>query len=105
MISWVFIIFLGACLVFILLPLALNEYFNGYRNRRTYKFKLYLADLAYAAANKRINNGLEDWKLPWRIIEKYKYDDICNSFKPFKLEAWFTEEEIKILKGGLDGED
>lgn len=25
---------------------------------------------------------------------------LFHSTKPLKLEAWFTEEEIKILKGG-----
>jgi hypothetical protein len=34
-----------------------------------------------------------------RIYLKYSYEDMLYSFKPLKLESWFTEEEIKILKG------
>lgn len=33
---------------------------------------------------------------------KQSYEDMLYSFKPLKLESWFTEEEIKILKGNED---
>lgn len=37
----------------------------------------------------------------YQIIDKYSYEQILFSFKPFKLEAWFTLEEIKFIKRGL----
>ncbi|MDE5902806.1 MAG: hypothetical protein K2H21_06270 [Muribaculaceae bacterium] len=39
------------------------------------------------------------WGKPYDIVERYSYDRMLYSLRPLKLEAWFTEEEIKILTG------
>lgn len=32
-----------------------------------------------------------------KLGNKYTYNQILYSFKPLKFEAWFSEEEVKIL--------
>lgn len=44
--------------------------------------------------------NLANYKEVIKLHDKYSYEEMLYSFKPLKLEAWFTEEEIKILKGG-----
>lgn len=99
MASYIFGVIL-VVIAFLIIGLAHSEYFYGYRNRKTMRFMFMLSDLAFAACTKRVNAGVEDWELPWKIANKLEYNTVCHSFKPFKLESWFTEDEIKILKGG-----
>lgn len=32
------------------------------------------------------------------LLEKYSYNEYLFSFKPLKLEKWFTEEELEFIK-------
>ena len=32
------------------------------------------------------------------LLDKYSYDKYLFSFKPLKLEKWFTEEELEFIK-------
>lgn len=34
----------------------------------------------------------------WDAIDRYSYEKMLFSFKPLKLEYWFTEEEIEYLR-------
>ena len=37
-----------------------------------------------------------------KIMNKYSYEQFLYSFKPLKLEYWFTDDEIDFIKeGGL----
>lgn len=60
-----------------------------WRNDKVLDFRLKIIE-AFLSANRR---GIKN------PLEKYSYEDMLYSIKPLKLEAWFTEEEIKILKG------
>lgn len=51
------------------------------------------------ATRKAIHSGMDDIGKAYEICDKYNYEDMLYSLKPLTLEAWYTEEEIKILKG------
>ena len=70
-----------------------------YRNDKVYLFQSNLIDMASKFAKKKINDDDDDWKHGYDIIDKYSYDEMLFSFKPLTLDALFTEDEIKILKG------
>lgn len=64
-----------------------------WRNNKVYDFRIKIID----------GITLANWRDAKKLYDKYSYGDMLYSIKPLKLEAWFTEEEIKILKGGSDG--
>lgn len=63
------------------------------RNNKTYNFRMYILDCIYN------NYKSEDYFRYISLYNKYSYEDILYSFKPLKLKYWYSEEEIKILKG------
>ncbi len=69
------------------------------RNEEVGRFRQEIIDLLSATAQKRIKAGRSDWEELYSYLNKYSYDAMLNSFKPLKLESWYTEEEIKIMKG------
>lgn len=60
------------------------------RNGKVYDFRTKIIESANLANYREVK----------KLHDKYSYEKMLFSFKPLKLEAWFTEEEIKILKGG-----
>lgn len=60
-----------------------------FRNGKVYDFRIKFIKIA----------NLANYKEVIKLYDKYSYEEMLYSFKPLKLEAWFTEEEIKILKG------
>jgi hypothetical protein len=40
-----------------------------------------------------------------RLDCEASYDRMCKSFKPLRLEYWFTKEQVDYLKGGEENED
>ena len=46
-----------------------------------------------------INDGasLKDVSPLWDMLNDISYDEMLYSFKPLKMECWFTEEELKLL--------
>lgn len=61
------------------------------RNAKVYKFRSYLINLIYN--NVDVNNFWTARKL----FDKHTYEKMLYSFKPLKMEYWFTEEELKLL--------
>ena len=57
------------------------------RNDRVCAFRLYILDLN---PNKRL--------ACIELHEKYIYEQMLYSFKPLRLECWFTEEELKTIE-------
>lgn len=47
--------------------------------------------------NKDYSNFQQYYNLMDGLRDKYEYDELLFSFKPLKLENWYTEEEIKML--------
>lgn len=80
------------------IALLVNQYFL-YRHKKVRRFRLELIEMAYTAAKKAILCGEDDIESLISLCDKYSYDDMLYSFKPLTLEAWYSEEEIKILKG------
>lgn len=71
------------------------------RNIKVYSFRKYIADLTYLKSLNMLNNNIsmEEIDHLWDIIRKISYNQMLFSFKPLKLEYWFTKEEIeKITK-------
>lgn len=84
-------------------------YFCIYRNNRVLKLSLEIIDLC-AEYNYRIvksdpsKYGYDLSKLDpkdnaFEWFDKYSYHQMIFSFKPLKLEAWYTQEEINKIKG------
>ena len=98
-ISLVLFIFLSILLVFSVYFLIRNDnvlYFRLNYVRNAYN---YLRKTLYCCTNEEDLD--EYYKLRDRVnnaIDRYSYDKMLYSFKPLKLEYWFTEEEIKYLK-------
>lgn len=78
--------------------MSLNAYML-YRNNKVAKFRKEILQMASEESERRINVGRNDFLVPLNIMDKHTYAQMLYSSKPLKLEAWFTEEEIKMLKG------
>lgn len=84
------------------------------RNNKTLRFSLMYADATFKVVEDFLNSLHDDQELADRnqeyeelkkmqnqILCKHSYNKILFSFKPFKLESWFTPEEIEFIKRGL----
>lgn len=60
------------------------------RNNKVYKFRTHLIDLIY----KDVGNNFWEKK---ELLDKYTYNNMLYSFKPLKMECWFTDDELKSL--------
>lgn len=89
-----------AVVLFSLLGIALlyNSYIL-YRNMKVGRFRMMLISMVNTAAEKAIYRGEYDIEKYYGLCDKYSYNDMLFSFKPLTLEAWYVEEEIKMLKG------
>lgn len=79
--------------------LAANNYFHFYRNDKVRDFQIAMLGIINDTVKKRILMDCDDCFAPYDLFNKYSYDDMVYSFKPLTLEAWYTEEEIKVIKG------
>ena len=99
-------------LIFFLYFVAL--YFFFFRNYKTRKFCIKVSNMCYERQVEFINgsyiplepNALKAWEKEAeeidRIVEEIRsvpYDKILFSFKSFSLENWYTEEQVKFLRG------
>ena len=84
------------------------------RNNKTYAFMRLYGDAAFQVVGDFLNSlhndpeleekeeeYIELRKMCHQIIDKYSYEQILFSFKPFKIESWFTPEEVEFIKRGL----
>lgn len=79
--------------------LAANHYFHIYRNDKVADFRRALLGMASQSAQKAIKHRRLDWCEPYDLLDKYSYVRMLYSFRPLTLEAWYTEEEIAVIKG------
>ena len=64
------------------------------RNYMVYNFEVMLIDLSHEWNIRHIEEfSVSDNAFRW-FSDKYTYNQLLFSFKPLKLEAWFTEEEL-----------
>lgn len=64
-----------------------------FRNNKVYKFRTRIIDLEtykYLAEKSYEKN-------PYELHDRYTYAEMLYSFKPLKLEDWFTKEEVESL--------
>ena len=69
------------------------------RNNKVCKFRMYIADLIYSRACDMINDGVsyQDISYLWNMLNDISYDEMLFSFKPLKMECWFTDDELELL--------
>ena len=69
------------------------------RNDKVYKFRVYIANLIYSKACDMINDGAshQDIFKLWDVLDDISYDEMLYSFKPLKIECWFTDDELELL--------
>jgi len=62
-----------------------------YRNERTFRFRTQIVDMVFKDNN-------DDWEKRATIYQNGpSYNEMMYSFKPFKLESFYTPDEIKTL--------
>jgi len=46
-----------------------------------------------------INDGAshQDIFKLWDVLDDISYDEMLYSFKPLKIECWFTDDELELL--------
>lgn len=65
----------------------------SFRNKKVFDFRMRILNLEtdkYLAEKSHKKN-------PFELHDRYTYDEMFFSFKPLKLEYWFTKEEVKSL--------
>lgn len=69
------------------------------RNNKVYKFRCYIADLIYSRACDMIDDEVsyQDTSYLWNMLNNISYEEMLYSFKPLKMECWFTDDELKLL--------
>lgn len=73
---------------------------NMERNDEVYKFRFYIIDICCNTSDELLKQGKpKEAKRIEKLYNKYTYDDMYNSSKPLTIEEWYTEEEIKLMKG------
>lgn len=68
---------------------------------KVFKFKMEIIDIVGNTAKRMIESGCKDdeWMKPYDVFNRVSYKKMKYSFKPLKLESWYTDEKIKIMKG------
>lgn len=86
--------------------LLFSLYFTA-RNERVFRFRVKIIELLYEKL--RDCEDLRDFDMldaiRGRLDCEASYDRMCKSFKPLRLEYWFTKEQVDYLKGGEENEN
>ena len=65
----------------------------SFRNQKVFDFRMRILNLE---TNKYLAEKSHK-KNPFELYDRYTYGEMFFSFKPLKLEYWFTKEEVKSL--------
>ena len=81
-----------------------------YRNRKVYDFQIKISEHCFDVLFSFLESLKDDsefhkqhsqyemlHKKAYEIMDKYSYVSMLFSFKPLKLESWFTKEEIDFM--------
>lgn len=86
--------------------LLVSLYFMA-RNEMVFRFRMKIIKLLYEKL--RDCEDIRDFDMLDAIRDRLdceaSYDRMCNSFKPLRLEQWFTKEQVDYLKGGEENEN
>lgn len=67
------------------------------RSEKVYDFRIKILNMCNDYFFRHIDDKdiLSKWCKP---LDKYTFEQMLNSYKPLKMEVWYTDEEIKELK-------
>ena len=98
-------------ILLVLLILIILCFYILYRNNKVYYFSVGLNDFLFDELKRILNTYKNDCEfhedennynyINERILfllNKNSYNKYLYSFKPFKLEKWFTKEELEFMK-------
>lgn len=86
-------------LLIILILLLSGSIYILFRNDKVFKFCRTLIEYSYEYSIRRVNELNFDYEDPYDWFAcKHTYDRMLFSFKPLKLEYWFTKEELEEIK-------
>lgn len=80
-----------------LLAMCLNMYFVD-RTDEVIEFQLNLLTIIEITARELAEQN-KDASYLQDLFDKHSFYRLLYSFKPLTISAWYTEEEIKLLKG------
>jgi len=82
-----------------------------YRNNKVYYFNRSLCKFLFGELKRILNTYKDNYEFHEdednyncirekidTLLDKYSYEKYLYSFKPLKLEKWFTEEELEFIK-------
>ena len=82
-----------------------------HRNNKVYRFNVGLGDFLFGEMKRILNTYKDDREFHEDednynyikekvecLLNKHSYNRYLYSFKPLKLEKWFTEEELEFMK-------
>lgn len=84
----------------ILIALLLLNIYIIIRNSRVYPFRISILENIDSEVTKRIKQDAitsKEISIMFGILNTVSYAKMLFSFKPLKVEYWFTEEELKIM--------
>jgi hypothetical protein len=82
-----------------------------HRNNKVYHFNVILGDFLFGEMKRILNTYKDDNEFHedennynyikekvQLLLDKHSYNEYLYSFKPLKLEKWFTEEELEFMR-------
>ena len=97
-------------ILLILLILAIFSLYLINRNNKVYYFNINLSNFLFDELKRILNTYKDDYefyedeknyynireKIQF-LLDKHSYNKYLFSFKPLKLEKWFTEEDLEFI--------
>ena len=100
------ILILSVALILIILCLYVLH-----RNNKVYHFNVELSNFLFDEMKRILNTYKDDCEFHkdennynyikekvQLLLDKHSYNEYLYSFKPLKLEKWFTEEELEFMR-------
>ena len=91
---------IGNILLTICIALMLLSIYILIRTNRVYTFRMSVLENIDSEATKRIKQGAitsKEISQMFGILCAVSYTKMLFSFKPLKMECWFTDDELKLL--------
>ena len=90
---------IATILLTILISFALLCIYMLWRNDKVYDFRMSILRHIDSVARLKIIEGAtaKEINQMFEVLNASSYAKMLHSFKPLKVEYWFTEEELKIM--------